>query len=235
MLKDKSILLSENKHDFDSLVSVMEILRSEDGCPWDREQTHESIRKCLIEETYEVIEAIDNNDPVLMREELGDLMFQAVFHARIESEKDNFDIYDCVNDICQKMINRHPHVFADKRVNSSGEVSLNWDDIKKEEKKQKSVSDSLNSIPPYLPSLIKAQKVQGKTRKKLDFGFKSREEALSFAKENMENSIPECIFALAAAAEFEGVDLEMSLNEVVKKFTSACKAEEYGENATFNE
>lgn len=118
-LKTKSELLKENKHDFNSLVSVMAALRSEGGCPWDIEQTHSSVRKCLIEETYEVIEAIDKHDPALLREELGDLMFQVVFHARIEDEEGRFNIDDVVHDITHKMITRHPHVFAETVVSDS--------------------------------------------------------------------------------------------------------------------
>jgi tetrapyrrole methylase family protein/MazG family protein len=233
MLKDKQTLLSEEKHDFDSLVSIMDILRSDEGCPWDREQTHESIRKCLIEETYEVVEAIDNDDAVLMREELGDLIFQAVFHAKIESERNNFDIYDSVNDICQKMINRHPHVFADKTVSAADAVVLNWDQIKKEEKKQKSISESLRNVPPYLPALLKAQKVHDKARKKLDIGFSTKEEALDFVRRNIDKSIAQCVFALAAAASFDGTDMEKSLNDVIDLFTSQCEKAEFSENATF--
>ena len=118
-MKNKLELLKEDKHDFDSLVSVMAALRSEGGCPWDMEQTHSSVRKCLIEETYEVIEAIDKNDALLLREELGDLLFQVVFHARIEDEEGRFTIDDVVHDITHKMITRHPHVFADTVVADS--------------------------------------------------------------------------------------------------------------------
>ena len=133
-MKTKAELLKEEKHDFDSLVSVMDAIRSEGGCPWDMEQTHKSVRKCLIEETYEVIEAIDKDNSALLREELGDLLFQIVFHARIEKEEGRFEIDDVINDITHKMIVRHPHVFADTVVKDSDEVIVNWDNIKKEEK-----------------------------------------------------------------------------------------------------
>ncbi len=231
MLKDKKELISEATHDFDSLVSIMSILRGENGCPWDMEQTHSSIRKCLIEETYEVVEAIDSDDSALMREELGDLIFQAVFHAEIEKENENFDIYDVVNDICSKMINRHPHVFADTYVSDAEDVSFNWDQLKKAEKHQKSISESLKSIPPYLPALLKAQKVQEKA-KKLGFGFESKESALCFAKEHFETSLAESIFALSAAAQFDGIDLEKSLNDTVNHFILACEEKE---NRNFTE
>lgn len=107
-MKDKETLVGEKTHDFESLVSLTEILRSPDGCPWDREQTHKSVRPCLIEEAYEVCEAIDTDNAVLMREELGDLMFQVMFHAEIEKEKGTFDIGGVIDGICAKMIARHP-------------------------------------------------------------------------------------------------------------------------------
>ena len=132
--KRAAALAAKGKYGFEDLVEVMEILRSEEGCPWDREQDHHSIRDDLIEETYEVIEAIDTDDPVLLREELGDVMLQVVFHARIEEEKDSFNINDVANDICVKLIHRHPHVFGDVNVSSTDEVLKNWDAIKMDTK-----------------------------------------------------------------------------------------------------
>ena len=171
ILKTKQELLSEDLHNFDSLVSIMSHLRSSDGCPWDREQTHLSIRKCLIEETYEVIEAIDSEDKELMCEELGDLIFQTVFHAQIESECNEFDINDVINGICEKMIRRHPHVFGDTYVEDATSVSMNWDEIKKKEYHAKKPSSEFMSAPLYLPSLIKAQKFHSKAKKVIGVGF----------------------------------------------------------------
>ena len=125
-------LAAKGSYGFEDLVEVMEILRSEEGCPWDREQDHHSIRDDLIEETYEVIEAIDTDDPKLLREELGDVMLQVVFHARIEEEKDSFNINDVANDICAKLIHRHPHVFGDVKADTSEKVLSNWEIIKSE-------------------------------------------------------------------------------------------------------
>ena len=122
----KNKLKTENKHDFESLRTLVEILRSEDGCPWDREQTHTSIRNDLIEETYEVVEGIDKDDRELIREELGDVMFQVMFHSRIEEEQGVFSVDDVINDICAKMIFRHPHVFGDISVEGSAQVLDNW-------------------------------------------------------------------------------------------------------------
>ena len=152
-------LLSQEKYDFDDLCDVVIILRGEGGCPWDREQDHHSIRTGLIEECYEVIEAIDNDDPVLLREELGDLLLQIVFHADMEKDIGRFSIQDVANDECVKMIHRHPHVFGQIHADTSEQVLENWEMIKKQEKHRESLSDQLEAIPPILPALMRAQKV----------------------------------------------------------------------------
>lgn len=152
-------LLQKEYYDFDDLAAIMRILRSENGCPWDREQDHHSIRSSLIEETYEVIEAIDNDDPVLLREELGDLLFQIYFHAQIETEAGRFGVREVVDDISKKMIHRHPHVFGTLTVENSSEVLKNWENIKTEEKQRNTLVDKLRAIPPMLPALMRASKV----------------------------------------------------------------------------
>ena len=163
-----SVLLNKSEYGFEDLVMIMEVLRSEKGCPWDREQTHKSIRKDLIEETYEVIEAIDTDDPELLREELGDLLLQIVFHARIEDEQNVFDINDVAGDVCKKLIHRHPHVFGEVVVKDTDNVLSNWEKIKSEEKSRVTVTDKLRAIPPMLPALMRAEKV-GKKAKCFDF------------------------------------------------------------------
>ena len=167
----KNKLKNEPKHDFNSLRELVEVLRSEGGCPWDREQTHASIRADIIEETYEVIEAIDNADPELLREELGDVMFQVMFHSRIEEEEGRFTVEEVVHDICEKMIVRHPHVFGTVEVSGTGEVLDNWDKIKKEEKSRKTARQSMEAVPKQLPTLMRVQKIAKKARKDAyDFG-----------------------------------------------------------------
>lgn len=220
-MKNKQELKREKIHNFTSLRSVMEILRGEEGCPWDREQTHESIRKCLIEETYEVVEAIDTKNTTLLREELGDLLFQVMFHARIEEEKGTFTIDDVIQDITEKMIHRHPHVFEEEKAADSEAVIQNWEEIKSKEKQIKSVSQALHRVPPCLPALMRAQKIQGKARKKISVGYGSKEEALAAGAECLEGAVQkedigtllaEAVFALCAAAELEGIDLEAALS-----------------------
>ncbi len=167
----KNKLKTEQKHDFNSLRELVEVLRSEGGCPWDREQTHASIRADIIEETYEVIEAIDNSNPTLLREELGDVMFQVIFHSRIEEEEGRFTVEEVVHDICDKMIVRHPHVFGTVEVSGTGEVLDNWDKIKKEEKSRKTARQSMEAVPKQLPTLMRVQKIAKKARKDAyDFG-----------------------------------------------------------------
>ena len=161
-------LLSAERYSIDDLVLVMELLRAEGGCPWDMEQTHKSIRKDFIEETYEVIEAIDTDDPVLLREELGDVLLQVAFHSQIEREEGRFDIYDVANDVCVKLIHRHPHVFGEVKVENSDDVLVTWDKIKGEEKHRDTLTDKLRAIPPMLPALMRAQKV-GKKASFFDF------------------------------------------------------------------
>ena len=158
----KSYLLNKSRYDINDLIDLVEILRSESGCPWDREQTHETIRNNLIEETYEVVEGIDTKNPSLLREELGDLLFQIVFHTQIEREGDRFILDDIITDVTAKMIHRHPHVFADVSVTGTGEVLSNWEKIKTEEKQRITLTDKLRAIPPMLPSLMRAQKVAKK-------------------------------------------------------------------------
>lgn len=161
-------LLAKEQYLFEDLVEIVKILRGEGGCPWDREQTHKSIRNDLIEETYEVIEAIDTDNPTLLREELGDVMLQVVFHARIAEEEQAFYINEVTDEICRKLIHRHPHVFADVCADSSTEVLKNWEAIKSDEKSRKTVTDKLKAVPPMLPALMRATKV-GKKASCFDF------------------------------------------------------------------
>lgn len=148
----------KENYNISDLVDIVEILRSENGCPWDKVQTHESIRSDLIEETYEVCEGIDKDSPEMLREELGDLLLQIVFHSQIEREKNNFVFEDVCSDICKKLIERHPHVFSDVKAETEDEVLKNWDAIKKE-KKQESFADTLENIPNTFPALIRGDKL----------------------------------------------------------------------------
>lgn len=156
---------TKEKYQVSDLVQIMSLLRSENGCPWDREQTHKSIRKNLIEEAYEVIEAIDAEDAHMLCEELGDLLLQVVFHSRMSEEAGEFSIDDVADGICKKLVLRHPHIFGDVVVHSSSQVLDNWEEIKKQEKGQTTVSETLHSVPLVLPALMRSQKVQKRAAK----------------------------------------------------------------------
>ncbi len=231
--RDASVryLLEKNTpYTFDDLVTVVELLRSEGGCPWDREQTHKSIRNDFIEETYEVIEAIDTEDPVLLREELGDVLLQVVFHARIEQEQDVFSMAEVSNDICAKLIHRHPHVFGTVEVENSAEVLKNWEAIKGEEKQRITMTDKLRAIPPMYPALMRAQKV-GKKAACFDFGsadevYKKLDEEIAEVKAAaasgdqaaVEEELGDLLLTVTSLARKLGVKSEEALYHATNKF-----------------
>ena len=149
----------------DDLREIMRILRSPGGCPWDREQNHASIKKSLIEETYEVIEAINKEDDTLLCEELGDVLLQVVFHAQMAEERNAFGFDEITDGICKKLIERHPHVFGDIKVDNSAEVLVNWEQIKSQSKNRKTQTDKMLSVPRELPALMRSTKLQEKAAK----------------------------------------------------------------------
>jgi len=223
-------LLNKERYGFDDLVDIMQLLRAEGGCPWDMEQTHKSIRKDFIEETYEVIEAIDTDDPVLLREELGDVLLQVAFHSEIENEEGRFDIYDVTNDVSAKLIHRHPHVFGEVKVNNSEDVLVNWDIIKGEEKHRDTLTDKLKAIPPMLPALMRAQKV-GKKASFFDFEtseavFDKLYEEIEEVREAMAGGdhdavaeeIGDLLLTVTSLARKAKVDSEEALTAATNKF-----------------
>ena len=224
------LLVDKKQYDFDDLVMILEVLRSACGCPWDREQTHQSIRKDLIEETYEVIEAIDTENSALLREELGDLLLQIVFHAGIEAEKQIFTVHDVANDICAKLIHRHPHVFGSVQADTSEKVLANWEVIKSEEKERVTVTDKLRAIPPMLPALMRAEKV-GKKAKCFDFANaeeamdKVCEELTEFSEvmqendhDRMEEEMGDLLLTITSLCRKTGVEPEKALVCATEKF-----------------
>jgi len=148
------------KDNFPSLVELIARLRGPEGCPWDRKQTAESVMPFLIEECYEVVDALDEGSPDKVKEELGDLLFQIVFHARIAEEQGRFTISDVIDANVEKMTRRHPHVFGDARLNTDREVLANWEEIKKKEKGHEERKSILEGIPKHLPSLLRAHSLQ---------------------------------------------------------------------------
>ena len=157
--------LEKEHYDLNDLIEIVRILRAPGGCPWDMEQTHQSIRRGLLEESYELAEAIDENSPDHMKEELGDVLLQVVFHASIEEDAGRYDLDDVADGECRKLIYRHPHVFGDVTVHSTGEVLSNWEELKRKEKGQASQADAVDAVARTLPALWRAEKVQKKAAK----------------------------------------------------------------------
>ncbi|MCD8356634.1 MAG: nucleoside triphosphate pyrophosphohydrolase [Clostridia bacterium] len=222
----------KERYHFEDLLQIMRILRSENGCMWDRAQDHHSIRRDFIEETYEVCEAIDNEDVALLKEELGDVLFQVVFHTCIEEENGHFNMDDVADGICKKMIYRHPHVFKHLTVESTEEILNNWDDLKKTEKQQKNTTDTLNSVARTLPALIRAEKVQHKAAK-VGFEWPDISGALAKVDEELDEvkralngdgdvqeEIGDLLFAAVKLARFADTDPESALNDTTEKFIS---------------
>ncbi|MBQ7717898.1 MAG: nucleoside triphosphate pyrophosphohydrolase [Clostridia bacterium] len=218
------------KYSFDDLCKIIEKLRAPGGCPWDAEQTHESIKKCMVEEAYEAVEAIESGDMTKVYDELGDLLLQVVMHAQIAKENGEFDIADVTNAVSTKMIRRHPHVFGTTQVNGSEEVLDNWEKIKKVEKGESKTSEGLDSVAHSLPALIRAQKVQKKASKAgfdwEDIGGaidKIKEETAEFEEavkngSNTEEELGDLLFSVVNAARFAKVDSEEALTQSTRKF-----------------
>jgi tetrapyrrole methylase family protein/MazG family protein len=219
-------------NNFQKLVDIMTLLRSKDGCPWDKVQTSESIKPYLIEETYEVIEAIDEKDPVKMKEELGDLLLQVVFHAQIAKDRGEFDINDVIDKISDKMVSRHPHVFGDAKFETPEEVTKQWQDRKREEGKLK--DSALEGVPKELPSLLRAHRLQSRAAKvgfdwakvedvfeKLDEELEEFKEALEKKdKKEIEDELGDIFFVLVNISRFVGVNAEEALRKTISKFIS---------------
>ena len=243
-------LLGKEHYSVDDLNILVGVLRGDGGCPWDIEQTHKSIRNDLIEETYEVIEAIDTDNSVLMQEELGDVLLQVAFHADIEREAGNFEFVDITDGICKKLIHRHPHVFGDVSVSSSEQVLSNWDKIKSKEKSRVTVTDKLRSIPPMLPALMRATKV-GKKASCFDFAdaesvMVKLEEEIDELKNAIENEsceriseeLGDLLLTITSLARKLGVDAEQSLRDATDKFIARFERVEnavIAQNADINQ
>lgn len=222
----------KNKYSISDLLDIVKLLRGEGGCPWDMVQTHESIKNDFLEETYEVIEAIDCKDSAMLREELGDVLLQVVFHTRIEEEESAFDFDDVCDEVCKKLIVRHPHVFGDVKADDADEVLKNWDAIKMETKGQETYTDTLTSIAKPLPALMRAQKV-GKRAMRAGMDFRCADDAIACIanekaeldkavangdKQNIEEEIGDLLFSCVNAARHLGVDAEMALKSSTEKF-----------------
>lgn len=229
----------KNSYGLKDLENIVSILRSPGGCPWDAEQDHKSLRRALLEESCEVIEAIDEESPAHLQEELGDVLLQVVFHADIERQAGRFDLEAVADGICKKLIFRHPHVFGDVSVHDSEEVLVNWDALKRQEKSQETYTDTLTAVAKSLPALWRAEKVQKKA-KKAGFDWPDASGALDKLSEelaelkeameqgtNIQEELGDLLFSVVNVSRFLKADPEEALNAATEKFISRfAKVEE---------
>ncbi len=224
-------LEQKRRYTFCDLVTVMERLRSRNGCPWDREQTHLSLKRYLVEESYEVLEAIDNDDMDALYDELGDVLLQVVFHARIAQQHGEFDISDVTTAICSKMISRHTHIFGCAVANSPDDVISNWEQIKKGEKGQQTQTEVLQGVPKSMPALMRSGKVQHKAAH-VGFDFTEVSQAFDKLLEEIEevkqsrdnaalqNECGDLLFSAVNVVRLLGVEPETALQKATDKFIS---------------
>lgn len=207
----------KERKDFYEFCRIIEKLRAPGGCPWDREQTHASLAKHLIEEAYEAYDAIEEGNPEKIADELGDVLLQIVMHACIGEEEGTFTIDDVTTLVSEKMIVRHPHIFGNVKVSSSGEVLDNWEEIKKKERGQKSVYETMENVTKSLPSLTRAEKLIDKAQKAGLFTPCTSENTVT------EEQIGERLFEICAIAQQNGIDAEAALRSETKNFIKKVK------------
>ncbi len=225
-------------YDLNDFRRLVEVLRGEGGCPWDREQTHESLRRGTLEEAYELCGAIDEGDPAHLREELGDVLLQVIFHASLAAGEGLFDLDDVADAECRKLIFRHPHVFGDVQVSGSEQVLENWDALKQVEKEQRSLSEVLEGVTPALPALWRAEKCRKKAAKARG-EVCSRQEALAdlercvraletpeSGSEEAEKAVGALLFAAVAAATALEADPEMALHRACEDMIERVRQDE---------
>ena len=227
-----------DRYEMTDLLHIMELLRAPGGCPWDMEQTHQSIRRNMLEEAYEAAEAIDLEDFDLLKEELGDVLLQVVFHARIAEEAGRFNFADVVDGVSQKLVFRHPHVFGTVTAGDSDGAINTWEAQKQVEKDQRTAADTLDAVARSLPALMRAEKIQKKARK-AGFDWESVEPVLDKIAEetaelkqaaregsNVEEELGDLLFAAVKAGGFLGVDSELALHAACEKFIRRFRAVE---------
>lgn len=228
----------KNSYTWQDFLEVMRLLRGPGGCPWDAEQTHASIRRNFLEEVYEALDALDRDDPEDLCEELGDVLMQVAFHTQIETERGRFTMDDVVDGVTQKLVYRHPHVFGDVRVETSGEVLVNWEALKRKEKHQNSTADAVESVPHTLPALWRAEKIAKKTAK-AGFDWDSALGALDKLEEEVRElraaleaggladrshgvleELGDVLFAAGKLGQMTGVDPEEALHQACDKYNA---------------
>ena len=222
------------RYDYDDLLEIIRVLRSPEGCPWDQVQTHQSIRRGLLEEAYEAAEGIDRDDADLLREELGDVLMQVVFHAAMEEERGRFTFEDVCRNVCEKLVFRHPNIFASSAAENAG---INgWDALKNKEKGRTTLADELATVPATLPALMRAQKLQKRAaghglgqqdaaaaQHRLEAAVQDFATADAAAKQEAAGRL---LFAAVNAARLAGVDAEEALTFASKRFAQQCLEQE---------
>ena len=234
-------------YSYEELVEIIQTLRGENGCPWDKEQTHESLIPYLLEESYELVEALENNDAKLMEEELGDVLLQVLMHAQIADEEGKFSMSEVVSGIATKLVHRHPHVFKEgQSLSSAKEVSKSWDQIKAKEKNETTLVESMDRVAKTLPALMRTQKVQKKALKANEL---ERDEIgqinqliseleglkmlyLQEENKNLEEEIGEILFRVVKLSTFFDINAEFALTKSVEKFINRFR---YIENSRFTQ
>ena len=226
----------KRRYNWEDFLEIMRLLRAPGGCPWDAEQTHASIRRNFLEETYEALDALDRDDSAALCEELGDVLMQVAFHAQIERERGRFTMEDVVDGVAQKLVYRHPHVFGGEKVADSAEVLVNWEVLKRKEKSQATTADAIEAVPHTLPALWRAEKIGSKTAKagfdwdsalsalgKLEEEVRELREALESggaedAPHGVREELGDLLFITAKVAQMSGVDPEDALHRACDKF-----------------
>ena len=237
---------NDKENAFRKLVELMADLRGPEGCPWDRKQTPESLKPFLVEECYEVIDALDEGKPDKIKEELGDLLFQIIFHARIAEERGHFSIDDVITAIHEKMTRRHPHVFGDEKLATDKEVLANWEEIKKKEKGHEDRKSILEGVPKELPSLLRAHRLQERAARvgfdwnHLNEALPKLDEEIAEFKESLkeedagkiEEELGDLFFTLVNISRFLGVNPDEALRKTISKFIHRFRyIEEHAANA----
>lgn len=227
----------KTRYTWEDLVEIVRLLRGPGGCPWDAEQTHSSIRRNFLEETYEALDAIDRDDPQDLCEELGDVLMQVTMHAQMEAERGRFTMEDVVDGVAQKLVYRHPHVFGGAMTaDNSQEVLVNWEILKRREKGQRSTADAIEAVPHTLPALWRAEKIQSKTAKagfnwdtiqgaldKLEEEVRELRQAVESVRDieaphGVREEAGDALFILSKIAQLSGVDPEDALHRACDKF-----------------
>ncbi|MHC1749009.1 MAG: nucleoside triphosphate pyrophosphohydrolase [Cellulosilyticaceae bacterium] len=236
--------MKENQYTYEELVQIIATLRGENGCSWDKEQTHESLKEHILEESYELVEAINNTDIINMKEELGDVLLQVLMHTQIAKELGEFTLEDVVDGIASKLVYRHPHIFNEHQDIDSEKVILQWDELKAKEKKHTSQTESMLSVAKALPALTRTNKVVGKA-KKIGFFWDAPEPIIDKVKEELEEvenelknqdlealeeEIGDLLLSIVNLSNFLEINPEFALTKSLEKFINRFR---YIENSAF--